>query len=380
MAHIALTSYDLETGGISRVAVYLANGFVAAGHRVSFVICNAQGNLHDDLAALLDGRVELVVLRKQSPWSRPWEQVLSLGAMRRWLRLARPTALLATSNNISWFTGLATAGMGRNGPTLFIKTTNPILRRADGPLLTALRRGGYARLFTAAKAVLTLSEAESRVLAEQFPQQSDRFAAVFNPYLTPAFVSAAAATGETGEAPLLLGLGRLSAQKNFARLIEAFALARRNVGPEHPLARTRLLIAGEGPLRGALEALIARLGLEGSVSLPGFAQDVPDLLARASRFVLSSDYEGLPAVVIEAMGRGCAVVTTDCFVAAHELLEGLPACEVCEISSEALAQALVASMAQTPDGDILRTRVADYTIANAVESHLRRIVSPDIRQ
>jgi glycosyltransferase involved in cell wall biosynthesis len=373
VAHIALTSYDLETGGISRVAVYLANGFAAAGHQVSLVVCNAQGDLHETLAGLLDNRVEMVTLRTHRRRSRPWEQILSLGAMRRWLRSARPDALVATSNNISWFTGFATFGIGRGGPALFIKTTNPILRAADGPLLTALRRIGYTRLFASAKAVLTLSEAESRVLASQFPQQAARFHAVFNPYLTPAFLSAPAATGDPGEARLLIGVGRLSSQKNFARLIEAFALARRQVGPDHPLAEAQLMIAGEGPLRGELEALVARLGLQSVVSLPGFAEDVPGLLARARRLVMSSDYEGLPAVVIEAMGRGCPVVTTDCFVAARELLAGLPACAVCDLSSDALALALIASMTQITNGDSLRMRVADYSLANAVESHLRQI-------
>lgn len=373
MAHIALTSYDLETGGISRVAVYLANGFVSAGHQVSLVLCNAQGNLHETLAGMLDDRVKMVTLRRRFWSSRPLEQLLSLGAMRRWLRLARPDALMATSNNISWFTGFSTFGMNGERPALFIKTTNPILRRGDGRLLSSLRRIGYARLFTSAEAVLTLSEAESRVLASQFPRQAERFHAVFNPYLTSALLSTSASTGNTCESRLLVGVGRLSSQKNFARLIEAFALARRKVGADHPLAEAQLMIAGEGPLRGELEALIARLGLQSVVSLPGFTEDVPSLLGRASRFVLSSDYEGLPAVVIEAMGRGCPVITTDCFVAARELLTGLPACEVCDLSSRSLAQALIASFAQATDGDSLRTRVIDYSIDSAVESHLMRI-------
>ncbi|MDP5102754.1 MAG: glycosyltransferase [Erythrobacter sp.] len=373
-AHIALTSYDLETGGISRVAVYLANGFAAAGHAVTLVLCNAKGDLHETLAAELADGVDLVLMQDQRARSRAWGQVRSFRAMRRWLRAARPDAVLGTSNNISWFTGLALAGLGGKRPALFIKTTNPILRRGDGPLLTALRRAGYARLFGAAKAVLTLSEAESRVLAAQFPQQADRFQAVFNPYVTPAFLAAQPMMGVPDDRPLLLGLGRLSPQKNFARLIRAFALARAQVRPDHPLAHAHLMIAGEGPLRGELEALVAQLGLEQAVSLPGFAADVPGLFARTSRFVLSSEYEGLPAVVIEALGSGRAVVATDCFAAARELLGGLPACKVCDLSVEALASALMASMAETPIPEHLRARAGNYSLPNAVASHLSLIV------
>ena len=362
MAHIALTSYDLETGGISRVAVYLANGFAGAGHRVSLVLCNDAGDLHGALAAKLDAGVELVVLSGQRARSRALGQIASWCAMRRWLRAARPDMVVGTSNNISWFTGLARAGLGRPRPALFIKTTNPILRKADGPLLTALRRWGYAKLFGSAQAVLTLSEAESRVLSAQFPRQAGRFRAVFNPYLTPAFIAAPELAREPG---LLIGLGRLSPQKNFARLIRAFALARADLPPG-----SRLLIAGEGPLRGELEQLVSELALGDAVSLPGFAHDVPALLARADRFILSSEYEGLPAVVIEALGSGCPVIATDCFAAARELLSGLPGCAVCELAEAALAEALIRSMQETPETRALRARASDYALPSAIASHL----------
>lgn len=373
MAHIALTSYDLETGGISRVAVYLANGFAAAGHRVSLVLCSGQGELHGPLAAQISGSVDLVILREKRSASRALGQIASWRAMRRWLRAARPDALLATSNNISWFTGLSLAGLGGKVPALFIKTTNPILRNGDGPVLTRLRRWGYARLFAASRAVLTLSEAESRVLAGQFPQQAGQFRQVFNPYLTQAMLAAAPTGHGAGQVPLLLGLGRLSPQKNFARAIRAFALARAEVGPDHPLARAHLQIAGEGPLRAELEALIEALGLGDAVSLPGFANDVPGLLHRADRLVLSSEYEGLPAVVIEALGSGCPVVATDCFVAAREVLGGLVACRVCDLSEQALARALIESLEEVPAADDLRSRAQDYALPSAIVSHLGAI-------
>lgn len=365
MPHIALTSYDLETGGISRVAVYLANGFAGAGHRVSLVLCSEAGDLHAALSAELAQGVELVVLSRQRARSRAWGQVASLRAMRRWLRAARPDVLMGTSNNIAWFTGMTLAGMSGKRPALAIKTTNPILRKADGPLLTALRRWGYSKLFGAAQAVLTLSEAESRVLAAQFAGKAARFRAVFNPYLTPAFLAVREAEREPG---LLLGLGRLSPQKNFARLIRAFALARAHLPPG-----SRLLIAGEGPLRGKLQTLVSELELGDAISLPGFAHDVPALLARADRFILSSEYEGLPAVVIEALGSGCPVVSTDCFAAASELLSGLSGCAVCELSEEALASALVAAMGETPDRAVLRERASNYALPSAIASHLAAI-------
>jgi glycosyltransferase involved in cell wall biosynthesis len=98
----------------------------------------------------------------------------------------------------------------------------------------------------------------------------------------------------------LLSVGRLRAPKDFTTLVRAVAA----------LPDVRLRIAGDGPDRAALEAEIARLGLWGAIELLGERSDVADLLAGADVFVLSSDSEGLPMSVLEAMAAGLPVVAT----------------------------------------------------------------------
>jgi glycosyltransferase involved in cell wall biosynthesis len=115
--------------------------------------------------------------------------------------------------------------------------------------------------------------------------------------------------------PVVIGIGRLVAQKNFRLLIDAFALVKR----DHPTAR--LVILGEGEERGMLEAQIRRLGLQQSVSLPGFVDNPYACLARARVFVLSSDFEGLPTVLIESLAVGTPVVSTDCASGPREVLQ-----------------------------------------------------------
>jgi glycosyltransferase involved in cell wall biosynthesis len=83
----------------------------------------------------------------------------------------------------------------------------------------------------------------------------------------------------------------------------------------------RLTIAGEGPERAKLERLARRLRVADRVSLPGHLKSTDELLRDADVFVLSSDYEGLPAVLIEAMAAGLAVVATDCSTAITDLLD-----------------------------------------------------------
>ena len=98
--------------------------------------------------------------------------------------------------------------------------------------------------------------------------------------------------------------GRLSPEKNHERLVRAFAL----VHAAHP--DTRLLVLGTGPLHGRLQDVIAELGLRGSVTLAGYQANPYAIMAGADCFVLSSDYEGQPIALLEALVLGLPIVTT----------------------------------------------------------------------
>lgn len=102
----------------------------------------------------------------------------------------------------------------------------------------------------------------------------------------------------------IVSVGRLMPQKNQLMLLEAFKKVREQF-PDHTLT-----IYGEGPYRETLEAKITQLGLEGCVFLPGSVKDVHDRIADAGLFVMSSDYEGMPNALIEAMCLGLPVIST----------------------------------------------------------------------
>ncbi len=119
-----------------------------------------------------------------------------------------------------------------------------------------------------------------------------------------AFTSAARAPRPHGVALRLVTLGRLVPVKGHATLLTAFA----RVLGEIPSAE--LHIHGEGPLRGKLEADIERLGLRGHAFLPGETRNTAGALANGDAFVFSSTSEGLPMVILEAMGAGLPVIST----------------------------------------------------------------------
>ena len=103
----------------------------------------------------------------------------------------------------------------------------------------------------------------------------------------------------------IVGAGRLVPDKGFDTLIKAFA----EVAANHDV---NLVIYGDGPDRERLEALVDSLGLKERVSMPGVVRNVAKKTQRARLFVLSSQYEGCPNTLIEAMCAGAPVVACDC--------------------------------------------------------------------
>jgi glycosyltransferase involved in cell wall biosynthesis len=114
--------------------------------------------------------------------------------------------------------------------------------------------------------------------------------------------------------PVLIAIGRLEQQKDYPTMIKAFAEVRQ-------AQPARLLILGEGRDRISLEKLIKEYGLDQDVSLPGFVSNPYAYLSRADLFVLSSRWEGLPTVLIEALCCGTQVVSTDCPSGPREILK-----------------------------------------------------------
>ena len=138
----------------------------------------------------------------------------------------------------------------------------------------------------------------------------------------------------------------MAPQKDLLTAIRAFA--------ELPSAlRARLLILGEGPLRGRLEREAQRLGVAARVEMPGHVPDIAPYLARADLYLMSSHYEGYPAVLVEAIAAGVPIVTTDCSLALPEIF---PSPELGSIvrqrQPEAIAAAIVAQLRRSPPSPI----------------------------
>ncbi len=157
---------------------------------------------------------------------------------------------------------------------------------------------------------------------------------------------------------LILAVGRLSKQKNFGLLIDSFVRVNDAVA-------TKLLILGEGEERLNLEKRIYELGLSSVVSMPGWVKNPYCYMSQCDALVLSSDYEGLPNILLEALRCGCNIVSTDCPHGPKEILDGGKFGSLVPTNNEiALADAIINELKLSPDRSGLRDRAAKFSIDN----------------
>jgi glycosyltransferase involved in cell wall biosynthesis len=175
-------------------------------------------------------------------------------------------------------------------------------------------------VYPLADGIVTVSRGVAEDLAAYAGIPLERIRVIYNPVVSEGLLQAARQPIRhplfvDNQCPLILGAGRLTEQKDFFTLIKAFDIVRRKIP-------SRLVILGDGEERSNLENLIRSRGLQDMVDLPGFEINPFAFMKRASVFVLSSKWEGLPNVLIQALICGCPVVSTDCLSGPAEILKG----------------------------------------------------------
>lgn len=276
---------SIHEGGAQRVMLQLAGRFAAAGWRPVLVT-----SFVDRWEYPVPPGVERLSLEGEQIVQSALRRNLSrIRALRALIVKYRPAALISFMGEPNFRALLAARGLPVK---TVVSVRNDPEREYSGRLMRMVGR----RLLPLADGCVFQTE-QARAW---FPEALQKKSAVIMNQVSEAFYDRPAAE-ERNE---IAAVGRLSAQKNHALLIRAFSRL--------PDAGELLVIYGEGELRSELEALIERLGLSGRVLLPGQCDDIPAALGGAKFFVLSSDYEGMPNALLEAMALGLPCIATDC--------------------------------------------------------------------
>lgn len=306
--HLAIFLPSLAGGGAERVSLNLAREVAKRGVKVDLVVSQAVGPYVSEVP---DG-VRLVDLETS-------RVATSLPGLVRYLRRNRPDAMLTVMSHANVI-GVTAASIARTSTrvvtsehdTLSQVTERTARRRARGmPRLVA-------KTYPRADAIVTVSSGVADDLSAVTGLPRDDIEVIYNPVVTPEVEEAAKQAVDhpwfgPGQLPVVLGIGRLAPKKDFPTLMRAFARVR-----EHSPAR--LVILGDGPDREDLDRLARELEIEQDLSMPGFVDNPLSYLRAASVFVLSSRWEGLPTVLIEALYCGTPVIATDCPSGPREIL------------------------------------------------------------
>jgi len=355
---IALLLSNLCGGGAERVSVNLANSFVERGYQVDLVLMSATGELLVDLKP----EIRIIDLKvKRLRWALP--------ALIRYLRQARPAALLACMWPLTviavWARLLARV------PTRVIVAEHTTWSRSE---LLKRRWVGWRiratmhRTFPRADGIVTVSQGAADDLARFANLDRSMIQVVYNPVVgdakPPVSVPLSPADWWSGSHQRVLAVGTLKKVKDYATLLDAFALLSEQMN-------VRLLILGEGECRAALEAQIGRLALADKVFMPGFTKDTLPYYQQADLHVLSSVTEGLPTVMIEALAAGTRVVSTDCPSGPREILRDGKFGRLVPVGDAiALAAAMAESLQDPPDALTLQARARDFSIDKSVTQYL----------
>lgn len=311
---IAIFLPDLRGGGGERSMLNLAQGLAEEGCAVDLVVAQREGAYVTQVPAT----VRLIDLGA-GQIAGGWRTMRRLPALVRYLRKERPVALLAALSEANLVAVVAWRLAGIPGRVVINEQNTLSLSALDSPNRLMRFAPSFARhLYGQADSVVGVSQGVADDLVQQVKVPAHRVRVIHNPGITPTVRAKAQALPDhpwlrPGEPPVVLGVGRLTKQKDFPTLIQAFA----QVYKTHA---ARLIILGEGGDRPQLEAQICAAGLQEVVSLPGFTENPYAYMARARVFVLSSLWEGLPTVLVEALYCGAGLVATDCPSGPREIL------------------------------------------------------------
>jgi glycosyltransferase involved in cell wall biosynthesis len=298
---------SMASGGAERVAANLANAWANDGSEVILLATfSGRGECFYPLTEKVDFRYLTDETTLKLP--RAFSTIFRLLKLRRLVRSTQPDFVISFLTNVNVAALLATLGL--RTPVIVCERTFPPLFPV-GVLLNFLRRLTYPF----ASCVVMQSKEGVRWLDNEIPRS--RGVVVSNPILFPLPLNNPNLPPHSVTDPnrkILLAIGRMSEEKGFDELIQAFSV----LAKHHPL--WDLIILGDGPLRTAIADQTNSLGLAKRVLMPGRVGNVGEWYHRANLYVMSSRVEGFPNTLAEAMAHGCAVVSFDCDTGPRDLI------------------------------------------------------------
>jgi glycosyltransferase involved in cell wall biosynthesis len=359
--------HSFEAGGVERVALRLVRHWRELGIDAPLFLGRATGEMASDVGHDLDFI---------TPWQPPiptarWETLWMILTLPGVVRRLRPDVLFCAGNTYTIVAVMLKLLLGSDCPPVLAKISNDLDRRDlpwwrrlpyrlwlrfQGPFLdhviamdTPMADEIQDALRLAPGAITVIPDPALSL------SQIDRLAQIPSPPKTQS------------DGRRFVAVGRLAAQKNVGLMLRAFL---RGAGPSDSL-----VIIGDGPERAKLERLTTELGLGNRVDFRGYVADPLSLMAQFDVLLLSSNYEGVPAVVLEALAARLRVVATNCSRSMRHLLQDGAFGELVPVGDElTLAVAIDRADPASPDEALRLTQIRRFTLEHAASAYLQAML------
>ena len=344
---------DLTVGGAEQVTVNIVNGLSARGHNVELLLSRTEGKLQSQIAS----HVRVVELPPDR--TSVFGVAAHLPALISYIRRTKPAALVPHLSHPS----IVCLTINR-----FLETETKVIpthHSAFTPSTDQSRKDRIVNrlvphLYPSADRIIAVSDGVADSIAERTPVNREDISVLHNPVEIESVQERAREPVdhrwvEDDDLDVVLFVGRIAEQKDLETWLRAFE----RIHESNP--DTRGIIAGQGPHRDEILALVEKLALEDVVSVPGYVENPFRFMDQASVFLLSSQYEGLPTVLIEALACGCPVVATDCPSGPREILADGTYGKLVPVGDvTGLADAVSATLADPIAPERLRERANEF--------------------
>jgi glycosyltransferase involved in cell wall biosynthesis len=358
--HVAFLLPDLSGGGAERVVINLLRQMATNPLlQIDLVLSKAKGPYLSGVPK----QVNVVELHSS-------RQIASLYPLTRYLNKDKPDYLVSHLSHVNVIALLAKQFANVSIKVIVVEHNTFSKSDPDTNIKGKVLRCFMRRLYPHACQVIAVSNGSARDLELELKLPADSVKTIYNPIVDDLLFCQASQAVEhlwfiEHSIPIIISAGRLTKQKDFVTLIKAFRLLRL----EKP---AKLVILGEGELRGQLEALVKEYNLTKDVWMPGFVANPLAFISKADVFVMSSQWEGFGNVLVEALACGCPVVATDCQHGPREILsDGQYGILTPVDDFKGLAEAIYKSLNIFTDKNRLIKRANDFTIEIATQKYLQ---------
>ena len=359
--------HSFEPGGVERVALRLVRHWRGQGVDAPLFLGRREGAMADDVGRGLD----VTMPAQPRIATRHWETLWMILTLPRAIRTLRPDVLFCAGNTYAVVAVAMKLLLGRGCPPILAKVSNDLDRRTKPwPRRMVYRlwlrvQGQFIDHFVGMEAPMAAE------IAEHIGVGDGRVSIIPDPALSIDLIDRLRISPRVETAKAVgrrfVAVGRLAGQKNLALMLRAFQCGAR--------PGDSLTMFGDGPDRTRLERLAARLGIGDRVAFRGYVAEPAAQLPQFDVLLLSSDYEGVPAVILEALAANLWIIATDCSRSMATLLRRGSLGALVPVGDEAAFAGAIAQASGNRQDRVLSLAQAErFTVEYSSDAYLKALV------